>query len=178
MITSSNRICKSALAKLVGKSRHAWNSITEDASPCHSLSLRKEANHAGNRALPTALQEKLNGYFQHLSQLGAPRATQLVAGFSKDGTEAGTAELGDDADVIELPACHSKRAIYRSFLQTQGWTIQYDHKGRQVSATEVEGEQLPISWPAFSNYWAKHWPKIVIQRPVEDICDDCVIFAN
>jgi hypothetical protein len=170
--SSVHRICKSALAKLlvvVGKSRHAWNSITEYACPVHGLSLRKEANHAGHCALPTALQEKLNGYFQLLSQLGGPRATRLVARFSNHGTGAGGAtKLRDDADVIELPACHSKRAIYWSFLQSQGWTTQYDHKGRQVSASGVEGEQVPINGPAFSNYWAKHWPRIVIQRPAED----------
>ena len=39
--SSTHRICKSALAKLIGKSRHAWTSINEDQSPVHGLSLQK-----------------------------------------------------------------------------------------------------------------------------------------
>ena len=39
-------------------------------------------------------------------------------------------------------------------------------------------KDVPVSWPSFCNYWIKHFPKMVIQRPSKDICDDCVIWAN
>jgi hypothetical protein len=84
--------------------------------------------------------------------------------------------------MVELPACNTKRSVYRSFLLGMGWEAEYDHKGRKISEKKssdlVEGEALPISWPAFSNYWSTHWSKIVIQKPSEDICDDCVVYAN
>jgi hypothetical protein len=42
----------------------------------------------------------------------------------------------------------------------------------------VEDGPGSISWPSFCRFWSKNYPKIVIQRPAEDLCDDCVVFAN
>jgi hypothetical protein len=90
-----------------------------------------------------------------------------------------------DVELIELPACQSKRSLYRSFLHEQGWTVSFDSKSRKVSKKlldttnkeEQEGS-APISWPTFCHFWKQHYSKIVIQRPAEDLCGDCVVFAN
>jgi hypothetical protein len=80
--SSTHRICKSALAKLVGKSRHAWTSISENKSPVHGLSLRKQSNHAGNRALPLPLQEKLDSSVLMVCQyLQSCEATQMLLNY-------------------------------------------------------------------------------------------------
>jgi hypothetical protein len=70
-----------------------------------------------------------------------------------------------------------------SSIRSVGLSTEYDNKSCKISETVKESEegdmqQLPISWPAFCNYWATNLPKIVIQWPSEDICDDCVVFAN
>jgi hypothetical protein len=77
----TRRLCKSAIAKLVGKSRHAWSSISKDISPVHGLTLRLADGERPNRSLPKDLTDKLDAYFKNLQQLGAPRATRIVTGF-------------------------------------------------------------------------------------------------
>jgi hypothetical protein len=46
------------------------------------------------------------------------------------------------------------------------------------SNNEEDSNTAPISWPTFCSYWKTNYPKLIIQRASEDICDDCVIFAN
>ena len=81
---------------------------------------------------------------------------------------------------MELPACYSKRALYRSFLAEHGWDVTFDNKSRKKTETARDGATLdkPISWPTFCLFWQKEYPKLCISRPAEDICDDCVVFAN
>jgi hypothetical protein len=174
--SSTYKICKSALAKLIGKERYAWDSIKEGGQIEHGLSKQE----AGNRAQDSDMTERLHEYFKHLQALGAPRATRLVTDLC-DGVV--TTELKDaDTELVELPACHSKRALYRSFNEEIGWAVTFDNKSRMTSQTEavntVGNTEGPISWPSFCRFWKKYYPKIVIQRPAEDLCDDCVIFAN
>jgi hypothetical protein len=82
---------------------------------------------------------------------------------------------------VELPACNSKWALYRSFLVSRGWEVGFDNKSRLVSqpaSATTEEEESPVSWPAFCRFWRQYYPKIVIKKPSEDLCDDCVVFAN
>ena len=175
---STYKICKSALAKLIGKERHAWDSIKEGNVEGHGLS-RKEA---GNRAQDSEMTQRLHEYFQKLEALAAPRATRIVTGLVEGEV---TTELRDvDSDLVELPACNSKRDLHKTFLAEIGWDVKVDSKGRMsyqrasntVTST-VEAEEA-ISWPSFLRFWKKHYAKIVIQQSAEDLCDDCVVFAN
>jgi hypothetical protein len=173
--SSTYKICKSALAKLIGKERHAWDSIKEKQVH-HGLSKRE----AGNRAQDTDMTKRLHEDFKHLQELGAPRATRIVTGLC-DGIV--TTELKDaDTKLVELPACHSKRALYWSFNKEIGWAVTFDNKSRMTSqtqlATVVDSREVPISWPSFCRFWKKYYPRIAIQKPTEDLCDDCVVFAN
>jgi hypothetical protein len=166
--SSTHRVCKNAIAKLVGKERHAWSSIGKPGKAKHGLAEQK-----GNNSLSEEWEEKLNEYFFSLSKLGAPRATKIVTGLSVDKGTVTTELKHQDVDLIELPACHTKRSLYQSFLLENDLEVSFDNKSRMSSK-----EKIPLSWPAFCSFWTKNYPKVVISKPAEDLCDDCVVFAN
>ena len=173
--STTHKICKNSIAKLVGKSKDAWKSI--GLKDVHGL-----ANRRSNHALKTADMELLHDYFFSLNALAAPRATKLVTGLSADGRHV-SVELKDaDADLVELPSCHSKRSLYHSYLAEVGWKCTYDNKSRMTSMVLLEEStkktDTPVSWPSFCRFWKQNFPKLVIQSPSEDICDDCVVYAN
>jgi hypothetical protein len=129
--------------------------------------------------MPQETRDLLHDYFFTLQRQGSPRATRIVAGFSADRAMFTTELKDDDTDLVESPACHTKIALYRSFLVEHGYMLQVDHKSRPISCTK-DGEECPVlvSWATFLAYWKVNFPKVVIQSASEDICDDCVIFAN
>jgi hypothetical protein len=171
------KICKNALAKIIWKEHHSWDSIQEGKSE-HGLAKRE----AGNRAQPSEMTKKLHEYFQRLQELGQPRATKIVSNLANDVVKTDLKYV--DTDLVELPACQSKRVLYRSFLAELGWAVSFDDKSRKVSQLPLDSSaveedlECPISWPTFCRFWKNHYPKIVIQKPSEDLCDDCVVFAN
>ena len=171
--SSCHRLCHNAIAKLVGKSKFAWQSIGEEGKELQ----HGHANKKPNNSMSETMEDKLNEYFFSLSRLGQPRATKIVRGLSADKNEV-TTELKDaDVDLIELPACHTKRALYRSFLYENGWEVTFDNKSRMETSTAGDNGP-PISWPTFCSFWKKNFPKLIIQPQSEDLCDDCIIFAN
>jgi hypothetical protein len=175
--SSTYKICKNALARIIGKERHAWDSIQEGKEE-HGLAKRE----AGNRGQSSEIIEKLHEYFQRLQELGQPRATKIVTNLANNVIKTDLKYV--DTDLVELPACQSKRALYRSFVNELGWSVSFDNKSRKVSEVQVNNSMVeeelsgPISWPTFCRFWKKHYPKIVNQKPSEDLCDDCVVFAN
>jgi hypothetical protein len=63
------------------------------------------------------------------------------------------------------------------------WEFTFDNKSRCDSKKRIDGKEAtedkePVSWPAFCLYLKQNFPKLVIQSPSEDICDDCVVYAN
>jgi hypothetical protein len=123
----SHRVCHNAIAKLTGKSKFAWSSIGEEGKELHGL-----ANKKGNKSMSKEVDDKLNEYFFSLSSLGQPRATKIVRNLTADKNQVVTELKDADADPIELPACHTKRALYRSFLLKNGWTATFDNKSRMA----------------------------------------------
>jgi hypothetical protein len=166
--TSTHMICKSALAKLIGKSKSAWSSIGEGGKQIHGLSNRKS-----NTGISAEMEVKLNEYFFSLARLGQPRATKIVRVLSADNAIVATELVAGVPELIELPACNTKRALYRSFLLLQGWEVSFDNRSRMQANLSP-----PISWPTFCSFWKQHYPHVVIQPASEDLCDDCVVFAN
>ena len=176
---TTHLICQHAIAMIIGKKRSAWSSIKE-GNRGHGLKARPS-----NCRVKPEVEEDLHAYFLSLQELGAPRATRLVSNLSADKQKVNMELKDSDADLIKLPSCHRKRSLYRGFLLSQGWEAKFDNKSRQISLEQagelVEEEatnKCPVSWPTFCQYWERHFPKLVIQRPAEDLCDDCVIFAN
>jgi hypothetical protein len=166
--TSTHMLCKSAIARLIGKSKTAWCSIGVPGKHIHGL-----ANRKSNTGISGEMEVKLNEYFFSLTRLGQARATKIVRELSADKATVVTELVGGDSEVIELPACHTKRALYRSFLLQNRWEVTFDNRSR-MQATVAP----PISWPTFCSFWKQHYPNVVIQAASEDLCDDCVVFAN
>ena len=126
--SSTHIICKNAIARLVGKSRFAWDSIGKEGKEEHGLTKRQ----TGNRSISEKTMDSLHEYFAGLNALGAPRATRIVTDLSADKTTVNTELKDADTELVELPACHSKRALYRSYLDSVGWTLAFDSKSRKV----------------------------------------------
>jgi hypothetical protein len=78
------------------------------------------------------MTETLHDYFKNLQALGAPRATRLVTKLSQ-GLVASELRDANSELTIEVSACHSRRALYRSFLAELVWTMTFDSKGRVTS---------------------------------------------
>ena len=102
--STTHKICKNSIAKLVGKSKDAWKSI--GLKDVHGL-----ANRRSNHALKTADMELLHDYFFSLHALAAPCETKLVTGLSADRQHVSVKLKDADADLVELPSCHSKRSL-------------------------------------------------------------------
>lgn len=173
--STTHKICRNALATLLGKSKFAWENIEKEGRDVHGLAKRETSNFA----LPQEEIEALHEYLFSLTKLGTPRATKLITDLTVDGTVS--TELKDaDPDLIELPFCNSKRQLYKSYIQLRGFEVSYDSKSRQTTTSESQpGERTePIGWPTFCRYWSWNFPKMVIQSPSKDICDNCVVWAN
>ena len=56
--SSTHRLCRNAVATLVGKSRHAWTSIGLEGKEAHGL-----LNQKSNNTMSEDMKEKLNEYF-------------------------------------------------------------------------------------------------------------------
>jgi hypothetical protein len=137
----------SALAKLIGKEWHAWQSIQE-GKEAHGLAKRP-----GNWAQDSDFTKKLHDYFKRLESLvGAPRAMRLVTSLA-NGVLVTTELKDSDVKLIELLTCQSTRSLYQNFLHKHGWTASFDNKRQKVSKKlldttnkeEQEGSS-PISW--------------------------------
>ena len=122
---STIRVCRNAIAKIIGKSKVAWNSIGKEGKEGHGLSNRKS-----NNRISDEIEAALHDYFFSLQELAAPRATRLVTDLAADKLSVRTELKDTDSDLVELPSCHSKRALYRSFLHSQGWELKFDSKSR------------------------------------------------
>jgi len=188
--TTTTKTCRNALCVLLGIGRYCWSTCCEGLKngvmPRHGL-----YGEVSNR-LNATQHEHLGTFFEDVKQLAAPRATRIVRSLVKTHVDkavllgeysAITDTRDDDEDVIELPTCYSKRALFGRLYKDHGWTLKFDNVGRLVSkdpvtdAVQTPKKDLP-SWWTFLEYWNHNYPKVVCQRPREDICSDCFKFAN
>jgi hypothetical protein len=85
----------------------------------------------------------------------------------------------DDADILELPTAFTKRNMYRRYVVEQGWEFTYDKTGKIIKKVAVDEDlEEPASWPTFLSFWKKNYPKLVIPKPSEDICNECFVYAS
>ena len=191
--TTTTKICRNALCVILGIGRYYWatcyDALKNGGVPTHGLyGLHGEASNRVN----TKQHEHMLVFFESIKPLAAPRATRIVRSLvkthvSKVGLMGEYTSLNeirdDDEDVVELPSCYSKRALYGRLYKDHGWTLKFDNKGRLLekeavpNQSQTDRKDLP-SWWTFLEYWNHNYPKIVCQRPREDICGDCFKFAN
>lgn len=193
--TRNEMICKHRLAGLIGYGKKKWTAccklLDENKAPVHGLK-GKQSNNGKVHYVYTSL---FHGFFDGLKELATPRATRIVTTqILREQPTAENRETRDepaqvielrenDEDVMELPSSMTKRGLYKRFLQERVGIIQVlDAKCRVVGVrSEEEGGPIPEiypSWRSFNRYWDKYWPKLIIAKPREDVCDDCWKYAN
>jgi hypothetical protein len=112
-----------------------------------------------------------------VKDFAGPRATRLIRDLVCE--EVLLDLRNDDADILELPSNFTKRGLYNRYLQENGWVFKFDSKCRVIEKILLEeGLVQPVSWPTFWNFWCKNYPKLVVPNAAEDICNECVRFAN
>jgi hypothetical protein len=122
-------------------------------------------------------QEVLTDFFEETKKFAGPRATGIVRDLVRDRVEVALRD--DDTELLELPTCYTKRNMYQQYTIEQGWVFKLDSKGKVISKTPADEElEEPASWPTFLNFWKTHYPKLVVPRPSEDICNECFLYAN
>ena len=174
----SYKICRNTLSMVIGFGSTAWRNLLKCLKmgamvPSHGLSGQK-SNH-----WDWSNYFDMDCFFAELQKEAMPRATKLIRALTAEGTVREELK-DDDPDLVELPSCYRKRAVYRTFLKGVGFTERLDNKSRvieRVNNSPFEDAQPP-SWTCFRTFWKARYPKLVIQKAAEDICEDCVVFAN
>lgn len=177
--TTRQLICTHALARIVGKNKDAWGTVSNAAKFGYSLT-HGLVGQAGNRVMVDS-EKVMSDYLSELQELGAPRATRIVRILTADGLTTKTELRDDDVELIELPNHVSQFGYYKRLVAKLGWRYEYDPKGRIINRAPIEGvdqaEVVP-GWRTFIRLWKKEFPKMVIPKAGEDICDKCYQFAN
>jgi len=174
---SNNKlICRNALARIIGFKRTAWNAVKKAyskkiARPKHGL-----CGKAGNKKNKD-YDDLLFEFFTKVEAMAEPRATRIVRDIVSDRVDIG---LRDDDDIQCLPAYLTKRGLYNKLLADCQWEYCYDSNRNVTSMNKLspDAEEKVPSWTTFRRFWKKHYPKLVIQKPTEDICGECYQFAN
>jgi hypothetical protein len=89
----------------------------------------------------------------------------------------------DDVDLLELPSYLSARRLYIRYCAEMGWKVELKNaKGgyemKRMENFEEDNTYEPCCWKTFMTFWKHHYPKIVICKPREDICNECYCYAN
>ena len=186
--TRNEMICKHRLASLVGYGKKKWiacSKLTKNNSlPIHGLN-GKQSNNGNIHQGYTII---LNMFFSLMETLAVPRATRVVRNVVDDTNNAGESSVrinlrDQDDDLLELPSSMSKRGLYARFLKEHLGVVQVlDARSRIIGVRTVEeGGTIPQiypSWRTFNRHWEQHFPKLVIARPREDVCEDCWRYSN
>ena len=186
--TCNELICRHRLAALVGYGKRKWEAcakmLKENTTPTHGL----KGKASNNGKVHYVYKSLFLPFFEELKLLAVPRATRVVrnAVAAANNNKVGTIRVelrDDDEDLLELPSSMSKRGIYARFLKGNLGIIQVlDAKGRVAAAKrDEEDEEMPQiypSWRSFNRFWDTYYPKLIVAKPREDVCDDCWKYAN
>ena len=171
---TTHMICRNSLQRLIGFRREAWKTCDFHAKtntlPTHGLTGK-----ISNRMNPL-VHEKMEKFFEELKTLASPRATELVRRIS-----GGTELRNTDQEILELPTYFNRSLVFRRFLFENGWKPLYDNKHRLVEMQAIPGKEqsdLIACETTFMRFWKENFPKLIVQRPGQDICGDCYVFAN
>jgi hypothetical protein len=171
--TESYKVCKNALARMIGFGRKKWETINSlvanNTMPTHGL-----------RGIPSnntnpGVYKKLHFLFEQLKEHATPSATRFIP------QQTGELDIcDDDIDLLELPTSMTKWSIYRRYVEDCRYIIKVDNKGMVGSKDPVEGEEQfkLLSWASFLEFGTKEHLKLVIQRASEDICGESYVYAK
>ena len=188
--TFNEMICRNRLAALVGYGKKKWQAcnrlLKENKAPRHALTGKDS-----NNRYAIVYKRILDWFFEDILKLAAPRATRIAttvvendrSADNQTETEARVELRDKDVDKLELPSSMTKRGLYARFLKERCGVVQVlDAQGRVagVHGDEETDDVVPRypSWRTFCRHWEKYYPKLVVAKAREDICDDCWRYAN
>ena len=187
--TSNTMVCRNAIASLIGYGKTVWTRLLNNTKLGTSVEHGQTGKPANN--VNDELQQLLHSFFKEIAMLALPRATRVVRQFVAGELDNGSDEDADqvleslrdiDEDVIDLPPSFTKRTMYKRFvLDYFGWAITWNSNGKRISKTPVPNKpqvEPILAWSTFTRFWSTYYPKMRIQKPREDICGHCYVFAN
>ena len=84
----------------------------------------------------------MDEYFEKLTYVASPRATQAVRVFAAGDSECDDAtrvESRDtDTDIVELPSYFSKSMLYQKLVNECGYNLCYDNNERNVQGMTIQ----------------------------------------
>ena len=170
-------ICKNKLLYLLNIGRTSFETLKMAAKKnlpiVHGLT-EKPSNYQLNKDVINSLHL----FFNEMSLLAAPRATRMVR--METGKMNETED--NDKDLVELPTNWTCRRLFGKWIETRGWKIKTNNqKGNMefIDLPEWEGEKkTKCGINGFCSFWKKNYPKLILPKPRQDICNECFILAN
>ena len=189
--TYNEMICKHRLASLVGYGQRKWTAcstlLKTSKTPSHGLTGKLSNNGNINQGYTLVL----NMFFSLMETFAVPRATRVVRTLvqGEDDGQSPTlrVDLRDqDDELLELPSSMTKQGLYARFLKDHVGIVQVlDGRSKIIGVRAADDSdsnfdipQIYPSWRSFNRHWQRHYPKLLIARPREDVCDDCWRYAN
>ena len=192
--TYNEMICKHRLAHLAGYGKWKWTAcmklVKEKKTPLHGLNGKR----SNNNNLHQGYTGVLNMFFTQIVTMAVPRATRIVRTHVEQQQSDRQSDNGQDATVrvelrdqetelMELPSSMTKRGLYARFLKDHIGIVQVlDARSRVIAVRpDTSDDHVPDcfpSWRSFNRHWETFYPKLVIARPREDVCEDCWKYAN
>jgi hypothetical protein len=171
-------VCKDAILILLDYGRKKWKT-------CQAVLDNRLAEHGNKgrlcgpgKSFASEVKTDLHEYFHQMQQFASPKTTRFVR------EETGTGLRDGKENLLELPTCWSKRAMYGRFCFVRGCVVSCTHNGntkttpRTDEQWEAGNEKRICSWRSFLTVWDINYPLVQIKSASADICTDCPIFFN
>ena len=172
-------VCKDAISILLDYGRCKWKTcakaVKNNSLPVHG-NIGKVSNNA--KKFEREVKDDLHAFFHDMNQFATPKATRFVRETTGSGLRDG------EENVLELPTCWSKRALYARFCFERGYVISSTATGiikkekRTDEQWDPQNEKTICSWTRFLSFWRLHYPLIRIAMASHDICTECHTFFN
>jgi len=189
--TPNTMVCQNAIASLIGCGKTAWTRPLDNTKKGTQLEHGATGKMSNN--VNAQSQQLMESFFQEIATLALPRATRVVrehvVGDNDNGSDADANQdtatdrlRDDDVYVIDLPPSFTKRSMHKRFVMDHcGYAITWNSNGKISSklpmANKQQIESMP-SWWSFLQCWKRNHPKMRMQKPREDTCGHCHVFAN
>ena len=175
-ILQGSYLCTSGLLFLLQRSKDYWTRIINDAMDYGSA--RPHGNFGKKKGVVTSMEvfQPLKEFFQMLEAQCEVRATEVVR------TIAGVRNNTEDVNVLYLPTWYTLRGMYRNYLESIGYSLEFFNDGNyrvgEWSGDEGDVKHPYVSLGSFYSLWKKEFAHIKVSKPSEDICTLCHCFAN
>ena len=175
-------VCANTCQRMIGWGNRAWQRL-QKAGADNQLPVHGLEGKPSNNQISFDARNNMKYFFETMKTHAAPSATRQVRIIAARGNPEKIELRDKDEDVIELPPYYNKNNMFKRFCFDCGWTPVFDNLHRLVDMKALHPEErnelkdMP-SYPTFLNYWKTNYPKMVTQRPREDVCEECYSFAN